>query len=222
MKIRDKFGGPWLILGDTNFVLSASEREGSFGRDQFIPVISNLVDSRGLINMPIHGDKMTLDNHRLCTNHVKYVLDKGLVNGAWINLFLRAIICSYQTSNSDHRPLCLFTGGLDANFKRSFKFEEGWTRDARSKLVVVHAWNSVAHPWPPARVFKKIEATRSLLEGTRDWNSERDIRRALNKSFERKALYWKQRAMISWIKDGDKCIKFFFLSAAIRGRRNAI
>uniref|UniRef100_A0A803PKC2 Uncharacterized protein n=1 Tax=Cannabis sativa TaxID=3483 RepID=A0A803PKC2_CANSA len=96
MNIGDRFGGPWLILGDTNFVLSDSERVGSKGRDRFIPFISNFVNSRGLINMPMYGYKLTWDNHRTC--------------------------------NSDHRPLCLLSGGREDKFKRSFKFEEGLTR----------------------------------------------------------------------------------------------
>uniref|UniRef100_A0A803Q6A7 Reverse transcriptase domain-containing protein n=1 Tax=Cannabis sativa TaxID=3483 RepID=A0A803Q6A7_CANSA len=178
-------------------------------------------------------------------------LDKGLANGAWFQLFPKAILNSAQTSNSDHRPLCLLSEGMEPKFKRCFKFEEGWTRDTRSNLVVAHAWNSVKHNWAPARIYKKVGATRvallnwnrtqfrkldvaikdlelelntlqSLPAGARDWNQEREIRRVLNESLERKAIYWKQRARVSWLKEGDKCSKFFFLSAAIKGRRNAI
>ncbi|XP_030478111.1 uncharacterized protein LOC115695161 [Cannabis sativa] len=145
LKIGDRFGGPWLILGDTNFVLNASKREGSSGRDPFIPIISNLMDTRGLIIMSIQGDNLTWDNHRSGRLHVKSALDKGLVNGAWLNLFPRAILCSTQTSNSDHRPLCLLSDGPATKVKRFFKFEEGWTRDPRSNLVVANAWKSVNH-----------------------------------------------------------------------------
>ncbi|XP_060963263.1 uncharacterized protein LOC115705899 isoform X2 [Cannabis sativa] len=251
MALGDRFSGPWLIFGDTNFVLSHSEREGSSGRDPFIPFISNLVESRGLINMHIKGDMMTWDNHRSGERHVKSALDKGIVNGAWLHLFPKATLCSVQTSTSDHRSLCLDTVGTVPKFKRCFKFEESWTRDARSNLVVANAWVSVGHSWAPAHVFKKIGATRvALLQwkrtqfgktdeeikalelkldriqqlpaGSRDWNLECDTRRNLNEARTRKAVYWKQRARIAWLKDGDKCSKFFFLSAAIRGRRNAI
>ncbi|XP_060968465.1 uncharacterized protein LOC133036015 [Cannabis sativa] len=235
----------------TELKVDANPLEGSMGRDPFIPFISQLVESRGLINMHIQGDMMTWDNHRSGKNHVKSALDKGIVNGAWLQLFPKTALWSVQTSTSDHRPLCLDTGGIGPKFSRCFKFEESWTRDCRSNLIVANAWDSVAHPWAPARVFKKIGATRvALLQwnrtqfgkidgvireleqnldqmqqlpaGSRNWNSEIEVRRRLNEARAKKAIYWKQRARISWLKDGDKCSKFFFLSAAIRGRRNAI
>uniref|UniRef100_A0A803PKF0 Uncharacterized protein n=1 Tax=Cannabis sativa TaxID=3483 RepID=A0A803PKF0_CANSA len=142
---HERFGGSWLILRDNNFVLSESKRVGSKGRDLFIPFISNLVNSTGLINLHIQGDKLTWDNHSSSSNHVKSTLDKGLVNGVWIKLFPRAILCSSQTCNSNHRPIFILSGGVEEKFKRCFKFEEGWTRDDRSKLVVDSAWNSVIH-----------------------------------------------------------------------------
>ncbi|XP_060962046.1 uncharacterized protein LOC115719437 [Cannabis sativa] len=213
MWIGERFGGPWLIFGDTNFVLSHSEREGSSGRDPFVSFISNLVDSHGLINMHIQGEKMTWDNHRSGSRHVKSALDKGIVNGEWIHLFPKAILCSLPTSNLDHRPLCLDTGGIAPKFRRCFKFEEGWTRDERSKLVVANAWDSVERSWAPDRVFRKLGATRvALLKWNRTQFGKLDeVIKELEQKLDR------LQSLLA-----DKCSKFFFLSAAIRGRRNAI
>uniref|UniRef100_A0A803PAI9 CCHC-type domain-containing protein n=1 Tax=Cannabis sativa TaxID=3483 RepID=A0A803PAI9_CANSA len=54
LKIGDRFGGPWLVLGDTNFVLSESERVGSRGRDHH-PVISPLGEFQGLLAGPFRS-----------------------------------------------------------------------------------------------------------------------------------------------------------------------
>uniref|UniRef100_A0A803P1Q5 Uncharacterized protein n=1 Tax=Cannabis sativa TaxID=3483 RepID=A0A803P1Q5_CANSA len=205
MKLGDRFGGPWLILGDTNFILNELERVGCKGKDLFIPFITNLVNSRGLINMPIHGDKLTWDNLRSRENHVKSALDKGLINGVWLNLFSKAVLCSSQICNSDHRPLVLQKIGA-------------------TRVALLH-WSRTQFG-KVDNLIKELKSKLNLIQGmpvgSREWGTECNIRRALNEAYVRKELYWKQRARVSWLKDGDRCSKFFFQTAGSRGRRNAI
>ncbi|XP_030500227.1 uncharacterized protein LOC115715701 [Cannabis sativa] len=247
----ERFGGPWLILGDVNFVLSNSEGVGSKGRDQFIPFISELINCHTLVDLPIKGDIMTWDNHRDGANHIKSALDKALVNNGWLQIFPKTVVRSLTTCNSDHRPLFINTDSSVSNARRPFRFEAWWTRDPRSSLVVDQAWGSVSHDWAPARVFKKggatrlalsnwnrvqfgkldscisklegqLQAVQSLLAGERNWATEVEVRKELNEALRRKAIYWQQRSRVSWIRDGDKCTNFFFISATIRNRRNSV
>uniref|UniRef100_A0A803PSS9 Reverse transcriptase zinc-binding domain-containing protein n=1 Tax=Cannabis sativa TaxID=3483 RepID=A0A803PSS9_CANSA len=82
-------------------------------------------------------------------------------------------------------------------------------------------------------MFRKLDATIKKLEfkldimqklsiGERVWNEELVLHQSLNQALERKSLYWKQRVWVDWLKNGNKCSKFFFLYVAIRGRCNAI
>uniref|UniRef100_A0A803QEC1 Reverse transcriptase domain-containing protein n=1 Tax=Cannabis sativa TaxID=3483 RepID=A0A803QEC1_CANSA len=251
MDLGLKIGGPWLILGDVNFVLKSSERMGSRGRDQSVPVITELVNSSGLIDLPIKGDSLTWDNHRDGEAHVKSALDKTLSNAQWLSLFPKAVVHSCHTCNSDHRPLVISTVDQDSKPRKLFRFEAWWTRDSRSTLVVESAWGSLSHSRPSARIFKKVGATRMALSnwsrnqfgkldaritqlerhlnliqgrpaGTRAWVEEMKARESLNEALRQRAVYWQQRSPVSWIKDGDKCSKFFFTTATIRNRRNAI
>ncbi|KAM6556810.1 hypothetical protein CsatB_003829 [Cannabis sativa] len=194
---------------------------------------------------------MTWDNHRDGDNHIKSALDKALVNNGWLQIFPKMVVRSLTTCNSDHRPLFINTDTSVSNARRPFRFEAWWTRDPRSSLVVDQAWGSVSHDWAPARVFKKVGATRltlsswnrvqfgkldscisklegqlqaiqSLPAGDRNWATEVEVRKELNEALRRKAIYWQQRSRVSWIRDGDKCTNFLFISATIRNRRNSV
>uniref|UniRef100_A0A803QJL7 C2H2-type domain-containing protein n=1 Tax=Cannabis sativa TaxID=3483 RepID=A0A803QJL7_CANSA len=44
----------------------------------------------------------------------------------------------------------------------------------------------------------------------------------LNEALLREETFWKQKSRVAWLKDGDKCTKFFMASTVIRRRKNFI
>ncbi|XP_060968411.1 uncharacterized protein LOC133035971 [Cannabis sativa] len=210
MDIGRKFGGPSLILGDVNFVLSSNERVGSKGNDQFLPFITELIKINPLINLPIKGDNLTWDNHREGTGHIKSALNKVVVNDEWLCLFPAVVVQLLHTYNSNHRPLYIRTNVPLAFLNRLFQFKAWWTRDPRSSLMFGKLDSYIQ------QLEHQLKDIQNLPTGSRVWGEEVEVRRALNEALRRKTLDWQQRCQVSWIKDGDKCYKFFFIAASIR------
>uniref|UniRef100_A0A803PJJ1 Reverse transcriptase n=1 Tax=Cannabis sativa TaxID=3483 RepID=A0A803PJJ1_CANSA len=149
MGIGNKVGGPRLILGDVNFVLSNSERVGSMGKDQFLPFILQLIKGNTLIDMPIKGDNLTWDNHKEGHHHIKSVLDKALVNEDWLHIFPKAVIQSLQTSH-----VCKKIGATRLALSK-------WNREQFDKLDTYIG-----------RLQLQLRNIQKMPTGSRSWASE--------------------------------------------------
>ncbi|PON58135.1 hypothetical protein PanWU01x14_169050, partial [Parasponia andersonii] len=51
---------------------------------------------------------------------------------------------------------------------------------------------------------------------------EKSLRRNLLELYKRNDLHWRQKSRINWVKDGDRCTKFFFLTTTVCSRTNSI
>jgi hypothetical protein len=106
----NSFGGPWLLLGDFNLILSSVEKFGgrpfgSLSHRHF----EDFVHSNALIGLGFSGNKFTWSNHRQGHVNIRKRLDKNLANKDWVHLFPNFLINIIPASNSDHCPLLLST-----------------------------------------------------------------------------------------------------------------
>ena len=92
-ELGNSFGGAWLLLGDFNSILSASEKRGgrAFGNSGQLDFV-DFVHCNALVDLGYLGSSFTWSNRREGRLNIRERLDRGLANQSWIQLFPNSII----------------------------------------------------------------------------------------------------------------------------------
>lgn len=137
--------GRWVVAGDFNEVLQASEHAGlrdrPFGQ---MDLFQNALSDCALASIPFSGYPFTWSNRQIDTDFVEARLDRGLANAAMFHSF-EYIHCHHIDSiGSDHKPLFflfLHEPPLNSRKRRRFHFEEFWVSEASCGSVIQNAWS---------------------------------------------------------------------------------
>lgn len=81
-KIADAQSGPWVALGEFNFVLRCDERIGSMVRDAEVTPFRDSMEC-GLVDMKYTGRFYTWNNKQKDEDRVMSKLDRVVVIGEW-------------------------------------------------------------------------------------------------------------------------------------------
>jgi hypothetical protein len=250
--IGNSFGGPWLLLGDFNSILSPAEKFGGrpFGSLSH-RLFEDFVHSNALIDLGFNGNKFTWSNHRQGHVNIRERLDRGLANNDWVHLFPNSLINIIPASNSDHCPLLLSTVGTYQDLPKPFRFEAFWTRDHTSHEVVANTWLMDVPGSPAFSVSRKWKSTKSALK---EWNHrhfgriqscikklmsdinviqskphsisnasiEQNLQAELQEQLLRVEILWKQKSRELWLTCTDLNTKFFHASTVCRRRYNSL
>ena len=116
--------GGWLVIGDFNMILQASDKNNSL-IDRRMDKFRQFVDSNGLKELYMHGRAFTWSNERDSPTLTK--IDKALVSVDWELEHPYYLLQALSTSSSGHCPLHL---ALQENMhpQKCFKFEVFWTK----------------------------------------------------------------------------------------------
>jgi hypothetical protein len=160
--------GPWMVAGDFNMILNASEKNNENIDRSMLRRFRDFVHEHELKDLYMHGRTYTWSNERDRATLTR--IDRVLVSVDWYLQHFDAVLQGLSSSVSDHAPLHL---ALNAAFrpKRRFRFETRWLKLEGFDDAVKEAWVC-----DPAIVdpFRRLDALfRNAAEHLQAWGQKR-------------------------------------------------
>jgi hypothetical protein len=117
--------GPWMVVGDFNMILFASEKNNGILDRAMMARFRHFVQELELKDLYMHGRMFTWSSEREVPTLTR--IDRALVSVDWDLQNPDALLQALSSSASDHAPLHL---SLSAAFrpKRWFRFEMFWLK----------------------------------------------------------------------------------------------
>jgi hypothetical protein len=243
-ELRNMSPHPWCIIGDFNDLLSQEDKLGNFPHPNWLCAgFRNAVSDCDLTYIHLEGHRFTWIKSGGTTNVIEERLDRAMASTDWLTLFPEVKLTNLLASHSDHSPILLQTSQQPRVFHNySFKFENSWLKEDDIIDVVESGWCKDPYAEVTEKVFscadelqrwgrikrirfkedvKACSTEMELLRGDHDPSSARRYKELQNnhaRFLVQEEMYWKQRAKMHWLKEGDLNTKFFHMSASTRQR----
>jgi hypothetical protein len=247
-ELRDMSDLPWCIIGDFNDLLSQDDKKGANPHPNWLcNGFRNAVSDCDLTDIHLDGYPYTWVKSRGSTNIIEERLDRAMATSSWLTMFPEVKLCNLIASHSDHSPILLQNSLVIRNDSHyTFRFENMWLREEDVEDVVEEGWGKEAGVEVTSRVTRcadklkrwgrrkrmkfKQEVEECSMEMERMRGRFEVAESERYKEFQEKhaklliqeETYWRQRAKMYWLKEGDLNTKFFHMSASARQKRKKI
>ncbi|KAL0293492.1 UNVERIFIED_CONTAM: hypothetical protein Sradi_6934200 [Sesamum radiatum] len=158
---------PWLVGGDFNTVLDASEVCGQSGdirgaAEEF----QGCLQDTGLIALPVQGERFTWHNCSRDSRSLWKRLDRLLVNDRWLMNWPSTTYVSLTARTSDHSPLIL-RGDTTARTVGMFRFDNYLARSTEFTPSVHRIWQHRIVGTAMYAVTRKLKALKPIFRAQR-------------------------------------------------------
>jgi hypothetical protein len=247
-ELRDMSDLPWCIVGDFNDLLAQEDKKGTHPHPNWLcNGFRNAVSDCDLTDIQLEGYPYTWIKSRGSPAVVEERLDRAMANSKWLMTYPGVKLLNLLTSHSDHSPILLQNSPAVVTGKfYSFRFENAWLKEDDIQEVVEEGWGRESATdityktaqcadklkWWGRR--KRMKFKKEVSECSEEMERLRGCHDSINsgryKEIQEKharllvqeETYWKQRAKMHWLKDGDMNTKFFHMSASTRQRAKRI
>ncbi|KAG8473137.1 hypothetical protein CXB51_035140 [Gossypium anomalum] len=244
MEVLPPDPAPWMILGDSNVVLSPKDKKSDCSTGKRCNLFGNFVDYCNLQDLGFIGPSFTWQRGN---THER--IDRALANDPWISTFSYTLVYHLPHIKSDHRPILIKTNpALNFPKGRPFCFLSGWTKHANFKDLVfekwwysgnmatslseftshVKDWNKSVYGFIGSRK-KQLMQLLGCIQKAMDWSSssrlaekEMEICGELETVLNHEELLWRQKARYDWLQFGDRNTQYFHSCTIQRRKSNRI
>lgn len=137
--------GEWLMSGDFNKILTASEKLGGNNANLTrIALFRDCLNTCNMIDLGYRGNKFTWSNkrYRNRSSLILERLDSCLTNNSWINHYPDATVTHLRRTKSDHCPLILSLNNKTPTGPKPFRMEPMWCSHPTFKPLIDHCFNT--------------------------------------------------------------------------------